>query len=546
MFKKILKAHWRILFVFVILSVISGAMFSGANIFRQIIIDALIGGDTGRFVRFIVYGLVFIFVTGIIYFLTELAGQKFKVNYKQAMRQGAYGGIMRRNALDFESKDTGEYISCMTNDINIINGSFLSPLLMLIRPVTSVVSAIIIMLLYSPLLTLVALGCALLSIFVPIIFSNPIQKAQVKVSKANTSFTVALKELLNGFSVISSFNIFSQAKKRFDKVNNELAQSEFRHEKISSGATSTSQMIGVVSGFAMLAVSGVLVLNDVITIGDLVLFSGLSGALSSGAVMSMQLVPYIRSAKPILAAFSEITDYQDESFVGTGSPCFNKSILVKDLSFEYNENTPILSNLSFELKKNEKVALIGSSGGGKTTLIKLLCGKYATYSGEIFYDNDEIKALDNMQLRKLIAIIPQHVYIFNETIHYNICLGEDFSDDDLNRAVQLSGVNKFLPQMPSGIDTGCGEGGNNLSGGQKQRIALARALIRGIDFLILDEGVSAIDVETANEIEQELLNKNELTLLTITHRIKDGLIDSYDRVVRLDNGMLSNFQRSQL
>ncbi len=136
----------------------------------------------------------------------------------------------------------------------------------------------------------------------------------------------------------------------------------------------------------------------------------------------------------------------------------------------------------------------------------------------------------------MTAVIHQKTFIFNNTIRYNICLGEQFTEAELSRALRFSGVEKFLPSITNGVDGECGEDGGNLSGGQKQRIALARALIRGVDFMILDEGVSAIDVETANEIEQELLNMKNLTLLTITHRIKDGLLECYDKVLYMDGG----------
>ena len=153
------------------------------------------------------------------------------------------------------------------------------------------------------------------------------------------------------------------------------------------------------------------------------------------------------------------------------------------------------------IQKKEKLALIGASGCGKSTFIKLLSGNYSNYQGGIYYDGVELRQLDIRELRKNVVIIHQKTHIFNDTIRYNICLGEEFLESDFNNALRLSGVERFLPSIEGGVEGECGEDGANLSGGQKQRIALARALVRGVDFLILDEGVSAVDVETANEIE---------------------------------------------
>ncbi len=186
--------------------------------------------------------------------------------------------------------------------------------------------------------------------------------------------------------------------------------------------------------------------------------------------------------------------------------------------------------------------MVGASGCGKSTFIKLLSGNYSDYQGGICYDGVELRQLDILELRKIVTVIHQNTHIFNDTIRYNICLGEEFPEEDFENALRLSGVDGFLPSVTGGVDGLCGEDGANLSGGQKQRIALARALVRGIDFLILDEGVSAIDVESANAIEQDLLDMENLTLLTITHRIKDGLLGDYDRVLTMDEGRVTEIK----
>ena len=184
--------------------------------------------------------------------------------------------------------------------------------------------------------------------------------------------------------------------------------------------------------------------------------------------------------------------------------------------------------------------LVGESGCGKSTLIKLLGGGFGGYSGRIYYDDKELMELDNGGMKDVVTVISQNVYIFNDTIRNNICLGEDFPHSRLDSAVRRSGIDKFIDRIAGGLDGDCGEGGCMLSGGQRQRIAIARALIRGIDFLILDEGVSAIDVETANRIERDLLEVDGLTLLTITHRIKDGVNECYDRVLKMEGGNITN------
>jgi len=268
-------------------------------------------------------------------------------------------------------------------------------------------------------------------------------------------------------------------------------------------------------------------------LGVFTLFVSLQATLTSNIVMVFQIFPYISAMKPVAEKLEGYMNYKDDAFSGTKQVTFNKQIDVCNVSFHYNEDAPVLRDISLTIEKNKKIALTGPSGCGKTTLIKLLSGDYANYSGEILYDGASQHTLDIGQLRRLITVIHQNTYIFNDTIRANILLGEDFPQADLNNALRLSGVEKFLPTISGGPDAPCGEKGVNLSGGQKQRIAIARALVRGATFLVLDEGVSAVDVETANEIEQELLNIPGLTLLTVTHRIKDGLLERYDEVVQM-------------
>ena len=285
-------------------------------------------------------------------------------------------------------------------------------------------------------------------------------------------------------------------------------------------------------------IAGSMAVRGDITVGTLVMFISLFGYFSGCMTMYAQLLPLLLGNKDTIKLTLGLVDGKNTEFNGMKDASLEKGISVKDLSFSYKQDIPVLQGVDFSLKKSEKVALIGPSGCGKSTLIKLLTGNYSGYTGEIRYDGTELRDISPENLRKLATVIHQNTFIFNDTIRFNICLGEDFSDEALQKALSLSGVDRFLPSISGGLDGACGENGSHLSGGQRQRIALARALIRGVNLLILDEGVSAIDVSTANEIESELLAMPELTLLTVTHRIKDGLIDRYDRLIAMNDGVL--------
>ena len=218
-----------------------------------------------------------------------------------------------------------------------------------------------------------------------------------------------------------------------------------------------------------------------------------------------------------------------------GAECaeFQKALELKEVSFAYELGKDILSDRNLVIEPRKKYALLGDSGCGKTTIIKLLTGYSANYRGSITYDNREVRDMNRREFSKLVSVIHQNVYLFDTDIYHNICLGEKFSQEELDLALEKSGVSRFLDSLEEGIHTKTGENGGRLSGGQRQRVALARAIIRKTPLLILDEGTSAVDQKTACAIEKQLLKEEELTLITITHHMQPELEVMYDRIIRL-------------
>lgn len=510
-------------------------------ILEQKLIDYIIVGDTNSFLRILWYVAALVVITAGAHYLYALAANKYKAEYVEQLRNDLYKSIMCRNISHFNEYDTAEYISIIENDVSTVAQNFTSPIWMLIGAGVSAMTALVIMIAYSPALAVVAVVCSGASFYVPIIITKRLKKLLVTKSVQEAALVVQLKEALNGHDVISAFGVFPSMSERFTNANSTLTKSLFKMEKQISVLENCSTVVGKAVRFITYFLAGVMALQGKTSIGTVLLFVSLYEYFSADIMLFSQIVPLLRSSKPILDKLMSIVEETNDVFTGKELPSFEDEICINDLSFQYMQDVPILKDLNLTIRKGEKIALIGSSGCGKSTLVKLLSGNYSRYTGQICYDGTELKRLDNGHLKKLVTVIHQKTYIFNDTIRYNICLGEDFSETELNRAVKLSGVEMFLPSIVGGIDGSCGEDGANLSGGQKQRIALARALIRGVDFLILDEGVSAIDVETANKIEQELLDMQGLTLLTITHRIRDGLIHHYDRILSMSDGQVRVF-----
>lgn len=389
---------------------------------------------------------------------------------------------------------------------------------------------------YSPLLAALSLLCGVLSMILPLCFNKRLGMLMSKSVELTAAMSVELKESLSGHDVIASYGAFEKYRQRFNKAGSDVAHMDKRMGVTIAGLENIGRFMDRVSWVVTFFVAGTMAARGDITVGTLVLFISLFGFFSGCLTVYAEMLPLLLSNRENIKLLLGIIDDKTKEFSGNRSASLEKAMEIKGLSFRYKEDIPVIEELNLTVHKNEKIALIGQSGCGKSTLIKLVTGSYANYKGEINYDGEELHGIDPESLRQLVTVIQQSTFIFNDTLRFNICLDEDFSDEALMRAIRLSGVDRFLDNITGGLDGECGENGSKLSGGERQRIAIARALIRDVRVLILDEGVSAIDVATANEIEQELLDMKDLTLLIVTHRIRDGLTDKYDRIIRMTDG----------
>ena len=534
--KECIKKNGVLLFFTILFSIISSVTIVGLSLFIQSTIDFVTNRDMIGFKQLVMYTAIYILLIGVFYFAYSMLSKIFIKNTTKILRNKVFAGVLKHNYEDFTSVNTADYISALTNDIKLVEENYIIPLLSVLQYVVMFIVTIGILLWISPMVTLVLFISMLALFIIPSVFGKALESKQIALSNKLTSFTSKLKDMLLGYDVIRSYNLKNEILNEFQDENNTLVNTKFQADKLFVVNETLSQVLGLSSQIVAMFFSAYLVIKGDLSMGMLIAIVQLSGTFVQPVIMIMSNLPKVTSMKPVLERLSKLSDYNDTTYKFKENPTFEKEIEIKNLSFAYDETKNVINEVNLNLIKNKKYAIVGSSGSGKSTLVKLLLGYYSNYGGQINYDGKNIKNMDIEKLNKMISIIHQNVYMFDKNIKNNICLYKDFSTKRINEILSFSGIDEFINDLEEGIEYDVGENGSNLSGGQKQRIAIARALIQDTPILVLDEGTSAIDMQTGYDIENRLINIDDLTLVTITHKMSEELLGLYDEIIFMENG----------
>ena len=530
------KRHALSVISALLLGILTQLLTPVSAVLEQRMVDLIVSGDMQAFLNLLWAAGAMVTGIAFCYFLSSTVEKQFAARFEESLRNDLFEGVMRRSASRFAEEDTAVYMSYITSSAGTLVQNLTQPVFYLISYGVSALVVLGIMLRYSPLLAILSLACGGISMVLPLRFHKRLGGLLADKVEKTAAMGVQLKEALSGHEVIFSYGVFANLRRRFVMANTDVARTDQKLGITISELENIGHFMDRMAWILTFWVAGTLAVRGDITVGTLVMFVSLFAYFSGSVTVYAQCLPLLLSNRENIQLLLGIIDEDSKDFTGGEDVGLTDRIEIRGLSFGYQKEVPVLEKLDLTIHKNEKVALTGPSGCGKSTLIKLLTGSRADYTGSICYDGRELHDIAPEKLRELVTVIHQNTFIFNDTLRFNICLGEEFPAEELRRAVELSGVARFLSNIPGGLEGDCGESGSRLSGGERQRIALARALIRGVKVLILDEGVSAIDVATANEIEQELLDRKDLTLLTVTHRIRDGLTQQYDRILVMRDG----------
>ena len=371
-------------------------------------------------------------------------------------------------------------------------------------------------------------------------FNKPVKKINEKQMEDNSQVTSYLVESMNGIETIKAFNAEEKAKIKTDKLFVNLLKSIFKGGILTNVQYTLTSVISTIGTTVILWVGVVNILNGDMTLGGLITFNALLAYFLGPVKNLINLQPTMQTAIVAAERLSEILDLElekkDDESKKIKPDSLNYPIRIENLDFRYGTRKLVLENINMNINAGEKIALVGESGSGKTTLSKLLMNFYSWEKGEIFIGDYNLKDIGIESLRSKIAYISQDIFLFSGTIRENLELGnEDATLEDIIEACKLSKSDEFINKLPLRYETMLEENGANLSGGQKQRLAIARALLKKPDILIMDEATSNLDSITEKAIEKTINNLSaNITTIIIAHRL--STIMRCDKIFVMENG----------
>ena len=443
--------------------------------------------------------------------------------------------ILNLDMVFFQKKHGGELISRITNDINRIQAAVSNYVADMIREILTIIGLVAVAIYQSPELAFYGLIVLPLAIWPLSKLAKKMKKLSFKSQESISDITSHLSETFNNVELIKANSTNNIELKSFKEHNQNFFNVTIKAVKTNALVSPVMEIIGSIGFAVVIVVGGTQVINGTLTTGS---FLSFTTALFSLYTPVKRLSSLFNQMQDAIAADIRIKHiFSEQSTILNGNKTFPKqidSVKLENVELKYDDFTA-LKNISFEVKKGEKFALVGDSGGGKSSVINLLIRFYETNKGKILFNESEIKELDIKNLRDNISVVTQRVYIFNDTVASNVAYGYEINEEKVINALKQAHAYDFVSSMENGIYTKLDESGTNLSGGQRQRIAIARALYKDPQILILDEATSALDNESESIISEVIddVSQNRITFV-IAHRL--STIKNADKIAVFSKG----------
>ena len=535
--KQLIKDHQKAFYAFMIFNILVPLTNIAFAYSIKGIIDSGMSQNEDALTQAVLVGAIVIFIYAGLNFISLRLKNKLVRQIMSRYKNKVFQSILDKDYRDFSKEKSGKFISVLTENMKKIEQDYLHQYFNISKNISLMIFSLLAMFIGNWYLTLLVIIASIIPMMISGFIGQKSASLQKRAMIADQKYLAKVKDILAGFLVIKSFNVkdaicknYSHESEKFDEIN-------FIKGKFDVLANVISQLSGMIVFLVAFGGGMYLVFNGSTTIGSVTAIVQLVNFVVMPLNEVGMGISKFREGQATLDAFEvkDVTELQ----TGETKEYFDDVIAFSNIDFSYpNTEEKIFNNLSLKIKKGEKIAIVGMSGSGKSTLLNLLLRFYDVTSGHISIDNQDIQAISAESLYNLMTIVQQDVYIFDDTLRANITLNQSFIDEEIKQAVQQSGLESYVLESESGLQTLCGENGSNLSGGQKQRLSIARTLIRKTPILLLDEATSSLDNQVTTEIESSILDIQNLTALVVTHKLNENILKKYDRILFMKDGVI--------
>lgn len=486
--------------------------------------------------------VISVFISNLFRYLSQRVMENLRIHTLLNLRKKVFGSVMSMHLGYFNGERKGDIISKIASDVQVVQFSVTGTLQVAFKEPLQLLAYVVMLFIISAKLTLFSVLVIPISAYVISRIVKNLKKQATEGQESYANMISYLDEALSGIRIIKAFNATEYVKTRFNNENERYSEIIRKMVRRQQAGSPVSELLGVVMVAVILLYGGHLVLS-----GD-------------GSLKAADFIAYIaifsqvmRPAKALTEAFSNIhnglaagdrvlglidekplvTDKKDALEV----PGFSQEIEFKNVFFAYEEDD-ILKNINFKIRKGETIALVGPSGGGKSTLMDLIPRFMDVSSGQLLFDGMDVRDVNQDSLRAQMGLVSQESILFNDTIFNNIAFAnEKATREEVEQAAKIANAHDFILETPQGYESNIGDRGAKLSGGQRQRISIARAILKNPPIMLLDEATSALDTESEKIVQESLQNlMANRTTLVIAHRL--STIQNADRIFVLDGGQI--------
>ncbi len=497
------------------------------------------GIDFGKIGQILLTLLILYIVSAIFSFIQGFAMTNVaqKITYK--IRNDVVSKINKLPMKYFDKRTHGEVLSIVTNDIDTLGMNLNQTITEIIRTVCMIVGIMIMMLSISWEMTLISI------VILPIagiIVKNIVGKSQKYFQKQQEYLAHVngqVEEVYSGLNIVKVFNAEEKTIQNFEKANKELYNSGWRSQFLSGLMYPLLNFLSNIGYVGVAVAGGYLAINGTITVGNIQSFiqynKQFTNQIGQIAQISATLQAMVAAAERVFEFLEEEEEKEFDNNIQTTSK-LKGNVEFKHVHFGYDKNRTIINDFNSSIKEGQKIAIVGPTGAGKTTMVKLLMRFYDVNSGEILIDGHNIKEFNRGELRKMFGMVLQDTWLFGGTVKENIKYGkEDATDDEVIRAAKAAHVHHFIKTLPNGYNSVLNEDSSNVSAGQKQLLTIARVILADPKILILDEATSSIDTRTEIQIQKAMDNLMKgRTSFIIAHRL--STIKNADLILVMDHG----------